>query len=140
MPQIDISPAKVAFLILKAREFQAKVAPFDEGDQETSDEQERADGVLENRAQDSSLQEFQGVVRGLNDGEAANLVAIAWIGRGTFGPEDWEEALQTARQEKITSTAEYLAGTPLLADYLEEGMAALGIDMAAEESNSAARR
>jgi hypothetical protein len=133
VPQIDISPAKVAFLIVKAREFQANFAPLDEGDQETSGEQR----LVENQAQHPSLQEFQGVIRSLNDDEKANLVAIAWIGRGTFGQEDWEKALHTARQEKITSTVEYLAGMPMLADTLAEGMAALGIDMAAEESNKA---
>jgi hypothetical protein len=45
VPQIDISPAKVAFLIVKAREFQANFAPLDEGDQETSGKQR----LVENR-------------------------------------------------------------------------------------------
>ena len=34
MPDLDISPEKVAWVILRAREFEGKVAPFDEGDVE----------------------------------------------------------------------------------------------------------
>ena len=59
--------------------------------------------------------------------EQANLVAIAWIGRGTYGPEDWDEAIATARTEANTPTWRYLLGMPLLADYLEGGLDALGI-------------
>ena len=60
----------------------------------------------------------------------ANLVAITWIGRGTYGPEDWEEALATARAEAHhPQTWRYLLGIPQLADYLEDGLDALGIDV-----------
>jgi hypothetical protein len=137
VPTLDIAPEKVAFVILKAREFDAKVAPFDEGDFETSDEQERADGILENRANDPTLRELGGFINGLNDDEKANLVAIAWIGRGAFEPEEWDEAIATAQREKTTPTAVYLLGDPLIADYLEEGMSSLGFEMASIESDVA---
>ena len=48
-------------------------------------------------------------------------MALAWIGRGTFGPEDLDEAVETARNERVNATSRYLIGMPLLADYLEEG-------------------
>jgi hypothetical protein len=137
MPTLDISPEKVAFVILKAREFHAKVAPFDEGDSETSDEEPRADGVLENRSGDPSLKELAGFLVALNEDEKANLVAIEWIGRGAYEPEAWDEALRTARSERTTPTARYLIGDPLLADYLEEGMALFGYDMAPFETEVA---
>jgi hypothetical protein len=134
MPTLDISPEKVGFFILKAREFHAKIAPFDEGDTETADEQDRADGILENRDHDPTVGEFDGLMEGLNDDEKANLVAIAWIGRGAFEPDDWDEAMSTARAEKTTPTAYYLLGDPLISDYLGEGMALLGFDMEAIEN------
>jgi len=137
MPTLDISPEKVAFVILKAREFDTKVAPFDEGDRETSDEQPRVDGVLENRSDDPALEELVGFLAGLNDDEKANLVAIGWIGRGAYEPDEWDEALSTARSERTTPTSRYLLGDPLLADYLEEGMASLGFDMAPAETGVA---
>ena len=53
--------------------------------------------------------------------EQASLVALAWIGRGSFGPEELDEALATARAERTNRTEDYLLGMPLLPDYLEEG-------------------
>jgi hypothetical protein len=137
VPTLDIAPEKVAFIILKAREFDAKTEPFDEGDIETSDEQEGADGILENRANDPTLREIGGFINGLNDDEKANLVAIAWIGRGAYEPEEWDDAIATAKSERTTPTAVYLLGDPLIADYLEEGMSALGFEMASIESDVA---
>ncbi|HXJ00699.1 MAG TPA: DUF3775 domain-containing protein [Micropepsaceae bacterium] len=61
------------------------------------------------------------------DGQS-NLVALAWLGRGTYDKREWNEALQEARAAHNNHTAEYLLGLPLLADYLEEGLAALGED------------
>ncbi len=55
-----------------------------------------------------------------------NLVALAWVGRGTFEAEEFGEAVETARDEQTGSTASYLLGLPLLADYLEEGLEKLG--------------
>jgi hypothetical protein len=62
----------------------------------------------------------------LNEDEQASLVALAWIGRGSFGPEELEEALSTARTEHTNRTEDYLLGMPLLPDYLEEGLDRLG--------------
>lgn len=136
MPTLDIAPEKVGFVILKAREFDAKVPPFDEGDEETADEQENADGILENRSDDTTLQELGGFLSALNEDEKVNLVAIAWIGRGTFEPEEWDDALAVARSERTTPTAAYLLGDPLIADYLDEGMSLLGFDMAPIEKKA----
>lgn len=49
--------------------------------------------------------------------------------------EDWDEALAIAGDEAAGSTARYLMGMPLLADYLEEGLAAFGVAAAAVESD-----
>jgi hypothetical protein len=51
------------------------------------------------------------------------LVALAWLGRGTYGLEEWKDAVATARSEHSRRTAEYLLGLPLLGDYLEDGLA-----------------
>ena len=64
----------------------------------------------------------------LHEDEQASLVALFWIGRGSFEPEDLAEAIQTARDEATTPTASYLKGSPHLADHLETGLELLGID------------
>lgn len=74
-------------------------------------------------------------IDGLNDDEKAHLVAIAWIGRGAFEPEDYAEALSTAYSEATVPTADYLLGMPHLAENLENGLDALGIDITAAEED-----
>ncbi|MEQ9350842.1 MAG: DUF3775 domain-containing protein, partial [Alphaproteobacteria bacterium] len=46
--------------------------------------------------------------------------------RGDFERSEWAEALTLARDRHNDHTATYLLGMPLLADYLEEGLAAFG--------------
>ena len=49
----------------------------------------------------------------LNVDEQVTLVALMWIGRGTYEAEDLEEALSTARSERVNETSAYLLGVPL---------------------------
>lgn len=69
----------------------------------------------------------------LNSDEQASLVAVAWIGRETFGAEELAEAIATAKQEATTPTEEYLLGMPMLASLLEAGLEELGHDVDALE-------
>ena len=68
-------------------------------------------------------EELLGAIRDFNEDERARLVALAWLGRGTFELGEWKEAVATARSEHARRTAEYLLGMPLLGDYLEDGLA-----------------
>jgi len=71
--------------------------------------------------------EFDAFVENLTAEEQASLVALFWVGRGSFEPEDLAEAIETAYAEASTPTADYLKGSPHLADHLESGLEALGI-------------
>jgi Protein of unknown function (DUF3775) len=57
------------------------------------------------------------------------LLALVWLGRGDYDAENWSEALQQARQTRTSTETAYLLGTPLLADYLEEAVSALGLSL-----------
>ncbi|NAZ37232.1 DUF3775 domain-containing protein [Rubellimicrobium sp. CFH 75288] len=72
--------------------------------------------------------EFDGLVEAMDEDERADLVALMWVGRGDFEPEEWDEARRTAIEEATTPTASYLKGSPHLADHLEAGLEAMGID------------
>ncbi|MGC1712853.1 MAG: DUF3775 domain-containing protein [Methyloceanibacter sp.] len=122
MPGLEISTDKIGFVIVKAREMAAKVAAWDDG--ATSDHD--AESILEDFSDDATQAEFKEFIRDLNEDEQVSLVALAWIGRGSFAPEELEEALTTARSEHTNRTADYLLGMPLLPDYLEEGLDRLG--------------
>lgn len=79
--------------------------------------------------------QLQGFIADLNDDEKAHLTAIAWVGRGSFEPEDYAEAVATAQSEATTPTADYLMGMPHLAENLEAGLDALGVDVSGEEED-----
>lgn len=125
---IDIAPEKVAHVIIKAREYDAKVGAWNDNLEE-GDAGEDPNSILEGFANDPTRAEVAGFIEALNDDEQANLVALAWVGRGTFEKEEFAEAVETARTEKINWTSAYLLGLPLLADYLEEGLEKLGFSV-----------
>lgn len=72
--------------------------------------------------------QIRGVIEGLNFDEQADLVALVWIGRGDFEPEEWPAALRRAHERHLHSTATYLMGMPNVGDLLEEGLAAVHTD------------
>lgn len=132
MAGLEISPTKVGFIILKAREYGAKVGAWDDG--ATSDHD--AESILEDFADDSTLAELKEFIHDLNEDEQISLVALAWIGRGSFGPEELDDAMDTARAERTNRTGEYLLGMPLLSDYLEEGLDRLGYSVEEAEDDA----
>ena len=86
-----------------------------------------AEVIILARELDRAEAEFDGFIEALNEEEQAALVAVYWIGRGTYDADDLEEALATAANEATTPTAAYLKGSPLLAVHLEAGLDALDI-------------
>jgi hypothetical protein len=133
-PALDIAPEKVAHVIIKSREYNAKVGAWNASTEE-GDADEDPNSILEDFASDPTLGEIAGFIDALNDDEQAHLVALAWIGRGTFEPEEFDEAVDTARSEQGNSTAAYLLGQPLVSDYLEEGLEKLGFSAGDIESD-----
>jgi rubrerythrin len=102
---IEISPRKVVHVIFQARE---------------------------GRGAGTALREF---IEGLNEDEQAHLVALAWVGRGAYEPEDYAEAVATAFAEKSVPTSDYLMGMPHLAENLEAGLEAMGVDVTDAEED-----
>jgi hypothetical protein len=121
-PSLNLPLDKVSFIILKAREYDVKEEDADPGSGSNPIDDGQAD-VLTNKQDDPVREELLGAIRALNEDERLRLVALAWLGRGTYSKEEWREAIATARSEHSRRTAEYLLGLPLLGDYLEDGLA-----------------
>jgi hypothetical protein len=85
--------------------------------------------IFQSREGDMADEELVAFIEGLNEDEKTSLVALAWIGRGAFEPEEWQDAVATARAEATTPTSSYLMGMPHLAENLEAGLDAMGIDV-----------
>ncbi len=126
---LSISLEKLAYIVEKAREYDAEV-PTDSDAAEGSDavdDQERE--VLFDTPDNPTAQELRDAIDGLNVDEREELLALMWLGRGDYDARSWREALQQARDTQSSTETEYLLGTPLLADYLEEGVEALGLSL-----------
>jgi len=102
---LDITTYKIAQIVLMARELG------------------RAEG------------ELRAFIDRLTEEEQASLVAVMWIGRGTFEAEEYGEARRTAYEEATTPCADYLIGTPHLSDHLENGLDALGLSASEDEDD-----
>lgn len=121
---LDLNPDTVCFLIDKAHEFHAKeqvVLPDVPG----SPTEDWALQTLASHSGDATFQEFKSTVDDLEPDQQHQLVALLWLGRGDYDVTEWDEAVGEARRLANRRTAEYLIAHPMLADYLEEGLAEL---------------
>ena len=122
---LSISREKVCFIIVKAREFDAKDEVTEpEPGSNPSDDMDVA--VLEDHKDDPVVEELTTFIDSLSEDEQIDLVALAWLGRDDYSASDWQAVRQEAALAHNERTASYLLGMPLLGDFLEEGLAALG--------------
>jgi hypothetical protein len=120
-PTINVE--KVCHIILKARQFDAKegaIEPAPASDPPDDGFRE----VLADDMADATAEELHEFIAALDVDEKADVIALMWLGRGDFGKEGWREGRRLAGERTNAHTAQYLLTTPLLSDYLEEGLAA----------------
>ena len=127
---LTISPEKVCFIIVKAREFDAK-DEVTEPDPASNPSDDKDVSVLEEHADDPVVEELTSLINSLSEDEQIDLVALMWLGRDDYSASDWSTVRDEAARAHNNRTAEYLIGTPLLADFLEEGLSKL--DYSCEE-------
>ena len=122
---MTISPEKVCFVIIKAREYDAKdeVTEVDPGSNPSDD---KDISVLENHEDDPVVEELTSFINSLSEDEQIDLVALVWLGRDDNSASDWPAVREEAARAHNQRTAAYLLGTPLVGDYLEEGLSMLG--------------
>lgn len=121
---LGINPEKIRHLVQEARMFDGKEGLSDPDSGSNAADDGMAD-ILEDAPGDATYDEMMAFIRSLDEEEQVNLVAIAWLGRGTYGADEWDEALAEARRAHNGRTAEYLTSLPKLGDYLEEGLSML---------------
>ena len=124
---LQIDPQKVCYLIIKAREFDAKVEVV-EPDPGSNPSDDGMRGVLEDYPDDPVDTEIRTLVDDMNDDEQVDLVTLLWLGRSEGTADEWRALREEAAAAHSDHTADYLLGTPLLSDYLAEGLNKLGYD------------
>ncbi len=127
-----IDPDTVRMVIDKARVFDADMANGDEDDEleaagaHTTNDMLEEDDLGDSPEGDPLFGELRDIINDLNEDEQVELVALTWVGRGSYTAEEWDQAVAEATRAHNARTAQYLLGIPLLADYLAEGLAAFG--------------
>lgn len=122
---LTISPEKVCFISIKAREFDVK-DPVTEPDPASNPTDDKEASVLEDHADDPVVEELTSFINALSEDEQIDLVALAWLGRDDNTAEDWPAIRAEAARAHNPHTARYLLGMPMLSDFLEEGLSILG--------------
>jgi len=128
-----LSQDKVEFVISIAREV-AEASPATIGEELAEDTEphhyseltmavKAGDSSAEEFASDSTYQELKSVINDMNVEERSELVALMWLGRGTYSKSEWENAVSDARDASNDHTAEYLMRAPQFPDYLSGGLA-----------------
>jgi hypothetical protein len=123
--EFNISSDKVRDIISKAHRFDVKVEPVEPDPASNPIDMEDRE-VLEDYADDPAAMELREAIDDLNDDEVIDLIAMAWVGRGDYGRDEWAEARSMASERHREHSADYLMGIPTLGDFLEEALATLG--------------
>jgi hypothetical protein len=116
-------------IILRAREYEAQVpTDYDGGEapDNVDDTDEETLSVLDDAINTSVEEELIAAIDDLAEDQQAELLALAWVGQGTYDAADWDEAIEEAAAE--TNISEQLMEMPMLASVLEAGLAAFDIN------------
>lgn len=131
--ELSIGPDTVRLFVLKAKAICAAMNDDYAGGSEheveldgDSRESHNHDGLAEEEEENLTEEELRELIDDLNVDEASELVALVWVGRGDYDAAEWADAVAEARQRGNKRTSSYLLGMPMLADYLEEGLEAIG--------------
>ena len=116
-------------LILRAKELEAQVPAADPDEDpdnvdDFDDEGDQALSTLEDELNDGVEEEVQAMLDDLADDQLAELVALAWVGRGTYDSSEWDDAMAEASDLDSDDRIDELLDMPLLAGHLEAGLAA----------------
>lgn len=118
----DISTEKVCYLIVKARELASEDEGMEADASNPSDD--KFVSVMTEEAFSTVRAEAAAAIDAMDEDEQCELVALAWVGRGDFSVEEWDDAVRQARERRAGPTSKYLLGIPLLAAFLEDALSA----------------
>ena len=133
MAELRISPEKVCFVVMRARQIEAKEVggglgdgsnPSDQGIDDEAPDLDALDADLD----DATEMELRDAIASFNEDETLDLIALMRLGRDDAATlDDWDEILAEVAESQDAPPDDYLLGSALLAEYLEEGLAKFGI-------------
>jgi hypothetical protein len=125
--ELTVSLETICRLIVRAREMEAQVPVIEADDEPDPTDTDDPYAVLEDEANEAIEEEIAALLEDLGDDELADIYALALVGRGTFDASEWDEALEAANEDDRQSVIDELQEMPLLAGYLDAGLAAFDL-------------
>jgi len=122
--ELTVSLDTLCRLIVRARELEAQVAAIETDEEDDPTDSDDGLAVLEDEANEAIEDEVRSLLDDMADDEIADVLALAWVGRGTYDASEWDEALEEAAD---SDAVEELLDMPMLAGYLDAGMAAFDL-------------
>jgi hypothetical protein len=120
-------------IILRAREYEAQTpTDYDGGEaaDNVDDEDEGTLSVLDDTINESVEEELTAAFEDLGEDQLAEVIALCWVGQGTYEAADWDEAISEAQDLVADGTAGAIAelmDMPMLASVLDSGLAAFDL-------------
>ena len=116
-------------IILRAREYEAQTpTDYDGGEaaENVDDADEGTLSVLDDTINDSVEEELKAILDDLAEDQLAEVLALCWVGQGTYEAADWDEAMEEAMAASKDGDGpiDEMLDMPMLASVLEAGMAA----------------
>jgi hypothetical protein len=119
-------------IILRAREYEAQTpTDYDGGEaaENVDDVDEGTLSVLDDTITASVEEELKAILDDLGEDQLAEVLALCWVGQGTYEAADWDEAMDEAlaASKDGDGPIDELLDMPMLASVLEAGMAAFDL-------------
>lgn len=124
--ELSISLETVCRIIIRAREYEAQVPAVDPDDGSNPTDDGDVE-VLEDENNSAVEEELRAIIDDLAEDEQQELIALVMVGRGTFDNSEWDDAMESASDE-MRDAADYLLGVPMLAGFLDAGLAAFDLN------------
>ena len=115
-------------LIIRARELEAQVPAIENDDEADPTDSDDEFAVLEDEADETIEEEMFGLLDDLGEDQVEEILALAWVGRGTYDASEWTEALEAAREPDQEEPIDQLLEMPNLAGLLDAGLAAFDLN------------
>jgi len=121
--RLRLSSDDAFFILLRAREFDDVIDLTDLVADEPA-------SIAAPGEDDEMEAELAAAIGALDDDALTDLVALVWIGRGDFLAGEWAQARRAAVELGRERAPGYVAGLPMVSDYLEQGLSTFGHTLA----------
>jgi hypothetical protein len=114
-------------LIIRARENEAQVPAIEADEERDPTDSDDEFAVLEDESNEAIEEEMMALLDDLGEDQVQEILALAWVGRGTYDISEWDDALEEAADKNSEDPIDQLMDMPTLAAYLDAGLAAFDL-------------